>query len=212
MAENDLTWGMVSMNDNRYNLAGWLSISMAIIFPLAFGIGIIQGVVGAAVFKYTGPNFGPSDLLFILFSCFGVYVLVMFRHFLHERYQFQELDLLITLSIIWIIVYQVLSLALKGLIFVIWPVPETVMAITYIVFVAGAMISVGVIDILFAVKLFKLSDMGNNLINALAYLGMISGILEVTVILSPLALVLIPVTSIIYGLIFFRAKEGVEFV
>jgi len=76
MVENDLTWGMHDMSENRYNLAGWLSISMAILFPLAFGIGIIQGVIGAAVFKYTGPTVGPSDLLFVIFTCVSVYILL----------------------------------------------------------------------------------------------------------------------------------------
>jgi len=212
MVENDLTWGMHDMSENRYNLAGWLSISMAILFPLAFGIGIIQGVIGAAVFKYTGPTVGPSDLLFVIFTCVSVYILLMFRRLLHDRYQFHELDVLITIAIIWNILFQIGSLALKGLLFAVWPASETAITIVYISFMSVAMISMGVIDIIFAVKLFKLSDMGNNLINALAYLGMIAGILEVTVILSPLSLLLVPVTCIIYGLIFFRAKEDVEFV
>jgi hypothetical protein len=47
---------------------------------------------------------------------------------------------------------------------------------------------------------------------ALAWLTMIAGILEVTVILAILALPLVPVSLIIYGLIFLRAREEVEFV
>jgi hypothetical protein len=212
MGQENLVWGMDGMSENRYNLAGWLAIAMAVIFPLAFGLGIIQGIIGAGAFGYAGPNFGPSDFLFIIFTGLSVYVLVMFRHLLHEHYEFHELDTLITIAIVWGILFQVGSLLIKGLIIALWPVPETIVGISYLSFLSVAMISAGIIDIVFAVKLFKLADVASKLIKVLAYIGMISGILQVTVILSPLALLLIPVSCVLYGMIFFRAKEDVEFV
>jgi hypothetical protein len=205
-------WGTIKMSENRYNLAGWLSICMAILFPLAFVIGIIQGIIGASVFKYTGPNFGPSDLLFMIFTAMGIYVLIMFRRLLHEHYEFHELDILITIAIIWAILFQVGSLAIKLIIFLAWPMSETAIIAIQLSFMSLAMIAAGVIDIVFAVKLFKILDVVNNMIKTLAYIAMISGILEVTVILSPLALFLIPISSVIYAMIFFKAKEEVEFV
>lgn len=212
MVENDLTWGTTRMIENRYNVTGWLAISGAIMFPLAFGLSIIQGVIGASAFGYSGPNFGPSDLLFILITGIGVYVLIMFRRLLHELYEFHELDVVITIAIVWNIVFQIGSLALRAFVIMIWPISELSLTLGSLGFMALAMISLGIIDIVFAVKLFKLSDQGNSLINALAYIGMISGIIEVTVILSPLALLLVPVSFVIYGMVFLKAKEGVEFV
>jgi hypothetical protein len=74
------------------------------------------------------------------------------------------------------------------------------------------MIGVGVIDILIAVKLLRVKERFTELIRVYAYITMIAGILEVSVLLSPLALILVPVSSILVGMIFLRDQEGVEFV
>ena len=212
MIEENLTWSKAGMNENRYNLAGWLAIVAAIIFPLSIGLDIIQNLIGAAAFGYRGPNFGPSDLLMIAFSGMAIYVLVMFRRLLHENYQYHDLDVLITIAIIWTAVIQAASIGLAIVSFILWPRAETVVIVLQIVFMILFMISAGIIDIIFAVKLFKIMDRASSLVKVLAYLTMIAGVLEVTVILSPLALFLVPASFIVYGLIFLRANQEVEFV
>lgn len=212
MVEDNLTWSALGMNDNRYNPAGWLAIAGAIVFPLSIGIGIVQDLIGAAAFGYRGPNFGPGDVLMIAFTAISIYVLIMFRRLLHDHYQFHELDLLITIAIIWSVTIQVASIAIGAISFILWPQSETIVIVMSIVFVAFFMMSAGVIDIIFAIKLFKIIDRASNLVKVLAYLTLIAGVLEVTVILSPLALFLVPVSFIVYGLIFLRANQEVEFV
>jgi hypothetical protein len=44
------------------------------------------------------------------------------------------------------------------------------------------------------------------------YLTLASGILMVSLILSPFALLLVPISSVILAIIFFKEKEAVEFV
>jgi hypothetical protein len=200
------------MEGNRYAMAGWLAIANAVIFPLAFIIGIIQGIIGAAALGYKGPTVGPSDLLFILFTIFGVYVVYMFRNLLHERYDYHGIDTLITLSIWWMIIFQVASIALKIGTIVAWPVSDIILAAVYLTFMTAAMITGGVIDILIAIKLFQIKDSLNDLLKAYTYIIMISGALQASVILSPLALLLLPVSMVIIGMIFLKDKEEVDFV
>jgi len=200
------------MGEKRYALAGGLSIAQAIIFPLAFFMSIIQGIIGISAFGYRGPTFGPSDLLFIIFTAMSVYTLTMFRRLLHEYFDFHAIDTLITIAIIWNVLFQILSLAVRGVLFVLWPVPEIVTAIVYISFMTVTMVVAGVVNILIAVKILKVKDTFNDLIRAFGYVTMAAGILQSTIILSPLALILAPVLSVILAIIFLRDKENVEFV
>ena len=80
------------MGENRYALAGWLSIVQAILYPMAIGISIVQGVIGARAFRYAGPTLGPSDLMMLLFTLILIYTLTQFRHLLNERYSFRAVS------------------------------------------------------------------------------------------------------------------------
>ncbi len=73
------------------------------------------------------------------------------------------------------------------------------------------MIAAGIIDILIAVKLLQIRQSVNELVRAFTYVTLASGLAEVSVVLSPIALFLVPVSCVILGLIFFK-KEEVEFV
>lgn len=201
----------IRMDENRYQLAGWLAITQAILFPLAFVISIAQGVIGIAAFGYRGPVFGPSDLLFIIFTGISVYTLTMFRRFLNQRYNYHGVDILILFAICWGIVFQISSLALRIWVVTIWPVSETALNIVYLTFFAVSMIAAGIIDILIAVKLLQIRQSVNDLVRAFTYITLASGLAEVSVVLSPIALFLVPVSCVILGLIFFK-KEEVEFV
>lgn len=199
------------MDENRYSLAGWLAITQAILFPVAFVISIAQGVFGLAAFGYRGPTFGPSDLLFIIFTGISVYTLTMFRRLLNERYNYHGVDTLILLAICWGIVFQISSLALRIWVVAIWPVSQTTLNIVFLTFFAVSMIAAGIIDILIAVKLLQIRQSVNELVRAFTYITLASGLAEVSVVLAPIALFLVPVWCVILGLIFFK-KEEVEFV
>jgi hypothetical protein len=199
------------MDENRYSLAGWVAITQAIIFPLAFVISIAQGLIGVAAFGYRGPTFGPSDLLFIAFTAMSVYTLLMFRNLLNERYNYHDVDALILLAICWGVVFQVSSLALRVWVVTIWPVSETALSVVYLVFFAVSMITAGIIDILIAVKLLQIRQKLNEMIRAFTYITLVSGLAEVSFVLAPVALLLVPVSCVILGLIFLK-REEVEFV
>ncbi len=199
------------MEENKYSIAGWISIAQAVIFPLAFIISIAQGVIGIKAFGYRGPMFGPSDLLFLAVTGMSVYTLILFRWLLNERYNYHAIDTLIFLAICWGIVYQIGSIALRIWLMMIWPVSELAMTIISLTFFALGMISVGIIDILIAVRLLQIKQTVNELIRAFTYVTMAAGLSEVSVVLSPISLLLSPVSFVILGMIFLK-KEEVEFV
>ncbi len=202
----------VTMTENRYTLAGWLAITQAVMFPVAIGIGIMQSIIGARFFDYRGPIFGPTDIIMLAFTLIGIYVMLKFRSLLNERYDFHAIDTLIILSIIWAVVFEFVGLFLKYLAISMWRYNEIEIVIISIAYLSVSMITIGIIDILIAVQLMKKGKEFNSLIRAFSYITMAAGIMEVTVFLSPFSLLLVPVTLVTLGLIFFRDKEEVEFV
>ena len=201
------------MNSNKYAAAGWLAVVQAVIFPAAMVIGMIQGIIGASAFGYTGPIFGPADVLAIIGTGISIYTLIKFREILNEQYNFTDINVLITIAIWWGVLFQLGSIAERGVILTIWPISPVMTAIVNGVYLAFFAIVAGIVDILIGVKLFQIKDELPDTIKLYAILVLISGILELTVILTPLVvLIMIPATSIVLALIFFRAPRKVEFV
>jgi len=200
------------MEENKYTLAGWLAVVQAILFPVAIVLGIIEAVAAAKLFDIHRPFIGPTDLLMLVFTVIAVYTLWKFRALLHERYNYHDLDLLILISIWWTVLFQLVGLGINVILTLAWPVDKAVFAIVYVAFFTAAMVSIGIVDILIAVKLLKDKENFGEYIRGFGYVTMAAGICEVTVLLSLLSLVLIPVSSIILALIFFRDKQEVEFV
>ncbi len=200
------------MGANKYAAAGWLAIVQAVLFPLSFVVGIIEAGIAQGIFDVSRPFFGPSDFMMIIFTIISVYALLMFKQLLNERYEYHDLDLLIYISIWWVIVFQVVGLGLGLLASVYWPVDRIVLLVVYLIFMTAAMVSIGIVDILIAVKLLKVKEQFSEYIRAFAYISMAAGILEVTILLSPLSLLLVPVTWIILALIFFRDQQEVQYV
>lgn len=202
---------MAISTSNRYLLAGWMSIIAAVLFPLQFIVGIVQGIIGARAFHIKGPIVGPADFLGLISTALAVYVIIMFRQLLHERFRYHGVDLLITISIWWLIGFQVLGLMLKTML-LLTNLPELMQIVMMLGLFSVAMVTVGIVDIMIAVRLLKLREQMSDLLAAYVYLTLAAGILEVTILLSPLALILVPITSIILGVVFLREKEEAEFV
>jgi hypothetical protein len=200
------------MADNRYQMPGWAAIAQAVLFPMAFILVIVQGIIGATAFKFDRPMPGPADLMFVAITGLGIYTIIWFRRLLNERYQYHGIDGLITAAIWWMVIFQFLSLALKMILFLAGGISEIAMIIVQLSFMTLGMVSIGIIDLFIGVRLARLKDNIPDLIKAFAYLSIAAGAMEVSVILSPLALVLVPISSVILAMIFFREKEEVEFV
>ncbi len=200
------------MESDKFAFAGWLAVVQAIIFPVAFVIGFIEQGIASGLFDVERPIFGPSDILMLIFTAIGVYVLLMFKKLLNEHYEYHDLNLLIYISIWWAIMFEVIGLGLGLIMILYWPVDKVLFAVIYLVFLAAAMVTIGIVDILIAIKILKIKEHFSELIRALAYITMGAGICEVSVLLAPLSLILIPVSAIVLALIFFRDRQQVDYV
>lgn len=200
------------MEKSNYSIAGWLAIVQAVLFPLTIILGIVEAGLVAGLFGLKRPFIGPSDLLMVIFTAIAIYTFLMFRKLLNERYDYHDLDLLILISIWWAIIFQAVGLGLGVIAMLYWPVDKVIMVVVYLVFMTAAMVTIGIVDILIAVKLLKIKETFSEYVRVFAYITIIAGICEVSVIFTPLSLVLIPVTAVVLALIFFRDKHEVEFV
>lgn len=200
------------METNKFSHVGWLAVIHAIVFPLMFILGIIEQGVAAKLFGIHKPIFGPSDVIGIIAAGIAIYTLWMFKKLLNEHYEYHDLDLLILIAIWWTALFQVIGLGLGLLAVIYWPVDEFIFAVTFLVFFVGAIITIGIVDILIAVKLLKVKENFSEYIRVFAYVTIAAGICEVSVFLTPIALILVPVTSIVLALIFFKDRHQVEYV
>lgn len=202
------------MNENRYTLAGWLSIANAGLIPLAIILNIVFQVFTTRMLGFYQPTIGPGDFLAIVTTVISIYILLKFRSLLHERYKFFDIDGLILASIFWLVLTQIGGIALRGLQFMVGAGrdAEILMAVIAITFLAVSVVIIGVIDILIAVKLMRIKEQLSDPLKFFIYLTLTVGILEVSIIFSPLSLLLVPVVFIAYGVIFFRDHQQVEFV
>jgi len=200
------------MKDNPYQLAGILAIIYAVLFPLAFVIGLVQQtVLSVKTFSHM-PVIGPADGLMIIGSIMMIYVYLRFKDMLNSRYNYNRLDKLILLSIWWLIVFQIGELMLKGVLMALHPVDKITFLAIQVPYLVVSMLSVGIIDLFIASRLLKDGDHLNELIKVFAYVSLIAGIAEVTVIGSLISVILVPVSCVVLGMVMMREKEELEFV
>ena len=166
------TKGAEDMRTNPYALGGWLSIAAAVLFPIIFVAEIIQAVIAREVAGYDGPLIGPSELLGLLLTAMSVYILVVLRRFFNEHYQYHGIDMLITLAIVWNILFQVVGLSTEFLLMLAWPVDERVVTVIRLVMLGSFMLCVGIIDILTGVRLMQSSQVFSQLVKVFAVLSL----------------------------------------
>ncbi len=101
---------------------------------------------------------------------------------------------------------------LKLTLLIISPTSELVIGLSSLAMITAAMITAGIINILLSAKLLTIKESLSSMLRGYAYLVMVCGVLQATVLLSPFALLMAPVINIITGLIFLKGHDEVEFV
>lgn len=211
--ENQITENTVSEKpDTDFTLAGVMAIAQTILFPAAFIVGII---LSPHAFLGRGHGIDPfnfSDVLFLANTGIGVYVMLMFRKLLNQRHDYSGIDILIYMSIIWLVVFQVGMLLVQGYFLSNEWLDERIYAVVQGFFVAFFFVFIGVVDILIGVRLLKARDQLNDILVVFAYVNLVAGICECTVILSFLALFIIPVNTAVLAAVFLRKRDDLKFV
>jgi hypothetical protein len=190
------------MNNNKYKTAGWLSIANAVLTVPTIALGFLLEYVARS-----SPVVNILQILLsILFCALGVYILYVFKDLLNTRYQFHIADNLI-LTLIWInIIFTITGLP-KYLIPDVGVVKLTLDIIGVVLFYL-----MGIITVIFGIRLLKIKDDLFGLLKPFAYMNIVSGVFIMSILLLPFGLLAAVTAYIIQGIIFLRAAEDLEFV
>ncbi len=195
------------MTEKSYTIAGWLSIALAVFLPLLFAVGLAENFIGKHMMGIADSGFGFEKLATAVIAAVIIFILLMLRKLLNERYRFTKANRVITFAIIWYIVFTLGSFVMIFFADTTWPAPDTTSLIALITFWIVSMTSLGIIEIFLGLRLLRIKEKKNELIKVFAFVTLGTGVLELTVVLSPLALVLMPVWCVTAAMLFLREKD-----
>jgi hypothetical protein len=180
------------MTKEQLNLAGWLSITSALFTIPSIVMSWFLESMGGAGAKFSRAILTAAGLGLFL------YVISSMRKLLNSRFRFHDVDIYILL-LIWgnviLCILSLLSLGSRRLEFV----------LSYLSMVA--FIAFGILSIMFATRLLRLSGNLYGLLKPFSYTQIVSGICFITVFLSPVGIVAGAVADVMLGVIFFRAAD-----
>ena len=195
----------------RYEIVGWLSITSAVLLFPSMLLGIILEVGRRPAML---ALLVPYVLLFGLSVGLSLYALYRFKGLLNDRYQFHDVDNLITAIVILGSVMAVVAIGAKvagTFVKINVPEPEALIPIAFGAVATFALIGLPlcILSIIFAVKLLRLRDDLHGLLKPYAYTSIVASALFATFLLAFLGFFLDAACSVMLGLIFLRASRGV---
>jgi len=200
------------MNDNRFMTAGWASIAAAALMPLGFVVAGIEMEACSSDYTSFPVGIGVADFVFLIYCALSIYVLLSLKKLMYERYSFRGLHTIIGIAILWNIVNYCGSFLLQ-LFISLGALGRSVSAeFIPLVFWIVCIAVFGIIDIVFGVILLRQLKRFSTPIKVLAFVSLASGVFEAAVILSFLALLLVPIAYVALAFEFLRKNEAVEFV
>jgi len=190
------------MSSSQYRLAGWISIVCAVVFVPNFVLGIVIAIISQ---RY--PFVYIVDATSSIIICgLSVYLLLAFRTLLNERYNFHEVNNIITVSMWLLIAFT----SVRLIDFVLPDYREYKITLGIIFF--SILWVFGLVQIIYGVRLLKLKDDLFGMLKIYAYTSVTYGVCIVSLVLFPIGLLATVAGFIIEGIIFLRAAEDVEFV
>jgi hypothetical protein len=172
-------------------LAGWLSITNAILTIPIFAMSLFLVSQSGSTAKLLAMIL--AGVSFILF----IFIFLSLKGLLNTRFGFHDTDILINM-LIWV---NAVSFALPFL--ELFPALEKLAAVVPLVVIVLS----GIVLILFAVKLLRLSDTLHGMLKPFAYTSLATGVCFATIVLIPIGLLVSIIADIILGIIFLRVAE-----
>jgi hypothetical protein len=183
-----------SLTASSFKVLAWLSILYLILSISLFGFATLIQIV---------ETLKPYENLLSVISLLNIflwsYLIIMFRKFLHLRFEFYKVDILINTLIILSILLGAVSFIPSN--------HEIVSGIKYRdVISVILMIPIGIVMFMIGKRLLKISDEFRYL-KTLSWLNMIAGVLSATIVLILFAAVFGFVMDLFMALIFFEAAR-----
>ncbi len=195
------------MSDNEFARAGWMAIAGAIMTLPLMGMGLVLDIVSKKLhglhplfpILYVGLGIAQAALI--------IYAFYRFKVYLNERHEFHRTDILIIIIIAGAITITTIGLSGKFVSYLGAPTPVLLAFIAALVVVG---IPLGILSVIFGIKLLELQDDLNGLLKPYAFLNIAAGICFATFILAPLGFLIDAVGNLMLGLILLKKGPIVQ--
>lgn len=187
------------ISTQRLNRAAWLSITIA---ALSIPILALSVIIGAAAAFGGFSAFQARTAIALLTvgsAALFVYVFSTFRMLMEDKYGFRDTSDLIRILIVINVVIAVLSVA---------SIPSAKVESTVGWLTLIAIIPLGIIYIVFGIKLLRLPQDLHRMLKPFSYTAIATGFCYATILLIPAGMLVGAVNAIILAIIFFRASDG----
>lgn len=188
-------------NENKYRFAGYCAIISSF---LAIPHLIIHLMCDMQLEPIT--ILLPLNILFTIIGSFcGLYAFYRFKCYLNEYYEFHDID---------IYVMPIILLSIMGSTLAIFSQMGPAFKIPSIIAIFAICIAVGIIVILYSVRLLSLPVSLHGMLRPYAYITIAAAICFMLFILGPIGVILGAVTDFMLGVILLKSAEEatVEFV
>ena len=202
------------MQNKDYLLPGVAAIFVAVISPI-YWLGMAASVGDSDVLWQDMMSLGFSDILFASILLLTIYIYLNLKNILNEQLNFNHIDLLVwiyaAINILWVstLLLDVASAVL----------PENIVSQNEGTFLniglsmgIGAIVILGIIDLLIGILLLAKSTELPTLLKIFAIMSVIQGVLGITVVFAATLIFIFPITMIILAMFFLRKPESLELV
>ena len=202
------------MQNKDYLLPGVAAIFVAVISPI-YWIGMSSSVGDYDILWQDMMSLGFSDILFASILLLTIYIYLNLKNILNEQLNFNHIDLLVlimvAINILWM---STLFLDIASAV-----LPENIVTQNEGTFLniglsmsIGAIVILGIIDLLIGILLLTKSTELPSLLKIFAIMSVIQGVLGITVVFAATLIFIFPITMIILAMFFLRKPESLEIV
>ena len=201
------------MQNKDYLLPGVAAIFVAVISPI-YWIGM-SSPMGDFALGQDMLSLGFPDILFASILLLTIYIYLNLKNVLNEQLNFNHIDLLVwiyaAINIFWM---STLFLDIASAV-----LPENIVTQNEGTFLniglsmsIGAIVILGIIDLLIGILLLTKSTELPSLLKIFAIMSVIQGVLGITVVFAATLIFIFPITMIILAMFFLRKPESLEIV
>ena len=202
------------MQNKDYLLPGVAAIFVAVISPI-YWLGMAASVGDSDILWQDMMSLGFSDILFASILLLTIYIYLNLKNILNEQLNFNHIDLLVwiyaAINILWV---STLFLDVASAV-----LPENIVSQNEDTFLniglsigVGAIVILGIIDLLIGILLLAKSTELPTLLKIFAIMSVIQGVLGITLVFAATLIFIFPITMIILAMFFLRKPESLELV
>ena len=199
------------MNDdpklNEFALAGWLAIAAAVLTLPMFGLGLFVDIIGKRAPEVAPTILIPYIAVALAHTVFSLYAFLRFRTLLNRRHDFHDVDSLVTAIVAGVILISLVGIPARVL--ATFDLVPLAAILVFLGFMVIAAVTLGVLSIIFAVRLLRLESDLNGMLKPYAYITIAAAICFTLFITAPLGMIIDAVGNVILGRIFLKPEAEV---